>query len=118
MMNWRPIETAPKDGTRVLVYAPGHLHMIAAWIEHHGYTYLGPAWFSNNSTILPPPTHWMPLPEFPARDVDAGPTLAEKKAQAARCPCHGSDDYCPCQNRADATTIALRAALEAKSHDD
>jgi hypothetical protein len=26
------------------------------------------------------------------------PTDAEKKVQAARCGCRGSDDYCPCQN--------------------
>src|SRR5690348_16271156 len=113
-MNWQPIETAPKDGTRVLVYAPGHLHMIGAWIEHHGYTYIGPAWFSNNSIITPAPTHWMRLPEFPSSAASAGLTPAEMKAQADRCPCRGSDDYRPCQNRPDATTIAARAALEAK----
>lgn len=35
-------------------------------------------------------------------------TDAEIKAQAARCSCRGSDDYCPCQNVPDAITLAAR----------
>lgn len=35
---------------------------------------------------------------------------AEQKAQAARCACRGSDDYCVCQNAPDATTKAERRA--------
>lgn len=38
-------------------------------------------------------------------------TDAEQKAQATRCACHGSDDYCVCQNVPDATTKAERRAL-------
>ena len=63
MADWQPIETAPKDGTRVLVYQPGHLHMIGTY-GAFGY-YFGPHWWSNGVTIAP--THWMPLPEFPSR---------------------------------------------------
>lgn len=42
----------------------------------------------------------------------------EQKAQASRCGCKGSDDYCPCQNVADAETIRVRAAEPAKQEDD
>ena len=41
---------------------------------------------------------------------DAGALLSpeEQQAQAARCSCHGSDDYCPCQNVADRETRLQR----------
>jgi hypothetical protein len=44
--------------------------------------------------------------------ADACLSNAEQKAQAARCGCKGSDDYCPCQNVADRETIKTR--LEAR----
>lgn len=62
---WQPIETAPKDGTRVLLAAPGHLTMIGsfeAWKTIHA---AGPWWWSNGSMITPDPTHWQPLPAPP-----------------------------------------------------
>ncbi len=34
----------------------------------------------------------------------------EKKAQANRCACRGSDDYCACQNEPDRLTVEVRAA--------
>ena len=30
--------------------------------------------------------------------TDRIPTIAEQKAQGAKCGCLGMDDYCPCQN--------------------
>lgn len=60
--DWQPIETAPKDGTRVLLSAPRHLHMIGSWLLVSGVYNHQPAWWSNNSPIYPQPTHWMPLP--------------------------------------------------------
>ena len=50
---WRRIESAPKDGTRFLVFFPsGHI-AVAAWDE----------WDE-----ISPPTHWMPLPPPPLVD--------------------------------------------------
>ena len=61
--NWQPIETAPKDGTRILLWAPGHLIMLGGWAGHGMYS--GPEWWSNGV-----PAHgvtlWHPLPELPA----------------------------------------------------
>lgn len=35
-------------------------------------------------------------------------TIAETRTQAMRCSCHGSDDYCPCQNVPDTDTQRQR----------
>lgn len=40
-------------------------------------------------------------------------TGAEMKAQAARCSCRGSDEYCQCQNVPDRVTRAERQSLSA-----
>lgn len=66
MSNWQPIETAPKDGTRVLLWSRGFLPMLGAWLEHTGMAYQKPAWWSNNVPIIPQPTHWFPIPTPPA----------------------------------------------------
>lgn len=54
---WRPIETAPRDGTRVLLlippYGAGSGHWDEKWIGH----------FVLNREA--PPTYWMPLPTPP-----------------------------------------------------
>lgn len=56
MTDWQPIETAPRDGTVIIVYAPG-LFQTAAWID--GY------WTNACESWLDDVTHWMPLPEPP-----------------------------------------------------
>lgn len=78
-MNWQPIETAPKDGTKVLIVDESGNMDVAIYIEEwrerqefvrsakDGNVYrtvredLG--WWDSDYCIGP--THWMPLPEPP-----------------------------------------------------
>jgi len=66
-MDWQPIETAPKDGTRFLAYEDGN-HYALEWCPDMpcggGYwaSYCG-----QYVTMSPEPTHWMPLPAPPSR---------------------------------------------------
>ena len=58
---WRPIATAPKDGTAILGWWGGEC-MIVDWcvvVERWSLTHDGEDMFS------PEPTHWMPLPDGP-----------------------------------------------------
>lgn len=88
MSDWRPIETAPKDGRSVLVYADGYDAMGygVQWIGAACWTTMllagePPHWmglpparhetetFPDGTSWQKPipvtPTHWMPLPEPP-----------------------------------------------------
>lgn len=59
-MNWQPIETAPRDGTRVLTFRRDFSESYAvAWFGRGG-------WIPVNGSAWPEPTHWAPLPEPPA----------------------------------------------------
>jgi hypothetical protein len=68
MSNWQPIETAPKDGNRILV--SGNTD-IATTEFTNGRWVLSPiAWDGDGETggiadLEFVPTHWMPLPEPP-----------------------------------------------------
>jgi hypothetical protein len=72
---WLPIETAPKDGTFVLIAAhdngmpsqPMHV-LIAQFCEESG------EWMRNADEEYSetwPPTHWQPLPDAPSPPSDA-----------------------------------------------
>lgn len=69
----QPIETAPKDGTPILVGRAGHRWEIAWWEEESvwlRYINDGPGWccyISRSDTHGPSfdPTHWLPLPAPP-----------------------------------------------------
>lgn len=65
---WRPIETAPKDGTDVLVLwdRGGTMQVASCWEG---------TWTDANDDelIVSPPTHWMPLPEPPAAALEDQP---------------------------------------------
>lgn len=67
---WRPIESAPKDGTKVLLLFPGGESCVAAWWECGDFSkwkiahVTGYEWESITDDF--PPTHWQPLPPPPA----------------------------------------------------
>lgn len=81
MTDWRPIATAPKDGTEVLLAAPGRVTYGAfsapsekprivyrdgfapepEWDEFEPYW----ASYDGGFTAENPPTHWMPRPDGP-----------------------------------------------------
>lgn len=61
---WLPIETAPKDGTEILVCGPsmpadGMYRSCAVWREGKWIE----SWWSNDELF--PPTYWTPLPDTP-----------------------------------------------------
>lgn len=64
MTEWRPIKTAPKDGTRILVWRKneeGYSHLrcgIDMWRRNN--------WMRSRRDMQP--THWMPLPYPPRKE--------------------------------------------------
>lgn len=58
----RPIATAPRDGTNILVFSSNGWRQAYA----HQSGAHEPEWFDDWGDILPEePTHWMPLPDKP-----------------------------------------------------
>lgn len=57
---WQPIETAPKDGTDILVYEKYKDSEYIVVASNHGFYWA----FDDRDTEINP-THWMPLPEPP-----------------------------------------------------
>jgi len=68
---WRPIESAPRDGTCVLVCHAGSVGE-ARYIEDEGWWWAGayPTDACGPDSIRP--THWMPLPEPPQPEQKEG----------------------------------------------
>lgn len=65
MSEWKPIETAPKDGSAVLLWAD-----VKTWTGEEvpvtGWFTIGSCkWVSHGDWLKP--THWMPLPAPPAK---------------------------------------------------
>jgi len=73
MMEWQPIETAPKDGSVVLLYRG--LNVVAGWFVRgadYEWYFVDDTRLDEHENIDPnayvrdfPPTHWMPLPPPP-----------------------------------------------------
>ena len=57
---WQPIETAPKDGTVILVFEPGCGMAIVSWKPKSR-----PNWHDDHGATMHP-TMWMPLPDAPS----------------------------------------------------
>lgn len=72
-MNWQPIETAPKDGTYVLVYPGAYTKIpmsIARWDDDRYASRPRPYWRrleckDITTSRINHPTHWAPMPEPP-----------------------------------------------------
>jgi len=65
---WQPIETAPKDGTWILVWMHDYeCPMSAQWglLNINPNKYDGIHGWSGNGYIFDGVTHWMPMPEAP-----------------------------------------------------
>ena len=74
-MNWQPIETAPRDGTSILLFCGGQpednmavgFWSTSIWVTYGNQNIKG-AWViyeCRSDTIEVHPTHWMPLPPPP-----------------------------------------------------
>ena len=66
-MDWQPIETAPKDGTRMLGASGPDVSITSwdsfrKWINESAVTDDGYGWYGHDDWT---PTHWMPLPAPP-----------------------------------------------------
>ena len=65
MSEWRPIITAPKDGSEVLLYGQDGSVAISCWFKAHNFS----AWIGYDNRKAAKPTHWMPLPEPPKENA-------------------------------------------------
>jgi len=77
-MKWQTIDTAPRDGTPVLLYFPGLSMRIGCWKDRgpYGTGWRDPVGHAEQATILGEPTHWMRLPYLPAGAQNRSPRSA------------------------------------------
>lgn len=57
-MIWQPIDTAPRDGSRVLLSCPYYRRAVIG-----AYNVPAGGWVEATIGELEQPTHWMPLPQ-------------------------------------------------------
>ncbi len=65
-MNWQPIETAPKDGSSILLGASGSEEIVVG----HWEADMNMGWVCSHTDYFDlhiKPTDWMPLPPPPVR---------------------------------------------------
>ena len=76
MTTWQPIETAPRDGTTILLYGPVKgqwldnltIPVAATWVIQPEELYLLGAWFLTHKHEVPfwrKATHWLAVPPRP-----------------------------------------------------
>lgn len=63
---WQPIETAPKDGTRILAFVPRYGATTAHFDARNTHRFICHSVLNREAQ----PTHWMPLPEPPQTNGD------------------------------------------------
>ena len=64
-MDWQPAELAPKDARRILLWSASWHHVLIGscwWMQPNVTT-----WYDDHNRVIDPPTHWMPLPDPPAK---------------------------------------------------
>lgn len=64
VLKWQLIDTAPRDGSEVLIAWPGQEPVVGWWERFRGCF----AWHEASRPKFHQPTHWMPLPA-PPEDV-------------------------------------------------
>jgi len=69
-LDWQPIETAPRDGTAILIY--DGIDYYVSWYAFDSVFETNKSWIFGKATgpynayaEIDTPTHWMPLPEPP-----------------------------------------------------
>lgn len=64
---WQPIETAPMDGTRILLCRPNHIIPVCeGWYENNYIKSFH--WRCYDGGVYKGPIYWMPLPQPPMED--------------------------------------------------
>lgn len=62
---WFPIQTAPKDGTEILLlYHSEFIRGLGYWVENDKYAY----WSVKGNAVFP--SRWAPIPKMPGDSVD------------------------------------------------
>ena len=90
LQEWRPIETAPKDGTDILVWWPYWANRaISAYFEYG-------LWHSGDaaSEMGEGPLCWMPLPQPPASTVKASDDYGCTGCRSTPCICATLTNNC------------------------
>lgn len=67
-MEWKTIDSAPRDGTWLLLYWPHWFHTpVTGYYDTRGWGGGNVGWYSDRMTHADgvEPTHWMPLPPPP-----------------------------------------------------
>ena len=64
LTSWQPIETAPKDGTEILVLSGGNKYLVS-WTETMIQKGWAEAYFPGEDFSWHMPTHWLPIPPNP-----------------------------------------------------
>ena len=64
--NWQPIETAPKDGTHILLSDGSDIVVVGEWYDRSGTPCWTVSWDGNEFDDA---SFWMPLPEPPTSSV-------------------------------------------------
>lgn len=105
---WRLIETAPRDGSYIILgYADSHSEE-GRWMGNAGQNHWGEiGWFATDDDVLcnhpGMPTHWMPLPDPPTTqpEIQKGNADLVEGVECQRC--HGRNTVWSATMGADIT---------------